>query len=82
MSAPLIDRQGIAARHGLHIRYVRETLTKLPDFPPPVLRLSQKLVRWNAYEVDRYLLSKGQQQSRRQSPGNTSIGASAGQCAR
>ena len=31
MSAPLIDRQQIAARHGLSYRYVRDTLTKRPD---------------------------------------------------
>lgn len=66
MSAPLIDRQGIAQRHGLPVRYVRDTLTKLPDFPSPVIRLSARMVRWNAYDVDRFLLSKGQPQSRRQ----------------
>ncbi len=70
MTAPLIDRQGIAARHSLPIRYVRDTLTKRPDFPQPVLRLSERLVRWNAFEVDKYLL-KGPRQSRRQSPGST-----------
>ena len=40
MSAPLIDRQQIAARHGLSYRYVRDTLTKRPDFPAPAQRLS------------------------------------------
>ena len=55
MSAPLIDRQGIAARHRLPFRYVRDTLTKRPDFPAPAQRLSQRLVRWNAYEVDKYI---------------------------
>ena len=46
MSAPLIDRQQIATRHGLSYRYVRDTLTKRPDFPAPAQRLSQRLVRW------------------------------------
>lgn len=55
MSAPLIDRAGIAARHALSYRYVRDTLTKRPDFPAPAQRLSQRLVRWNAYEVDKYI---------------------------
>ena len=36
MSAPLIDRQQIAARHGLSYRYVRDTLTKRPDFPAQI----------------------------------------------
>lgn len=55
MSAPLLDRQGIAQRHRLSYRYVRDTLTKRPDFPAPAQRLSQRLVRWNAYEVDRFM---------------------------
>ena len=56
MSAPLIDREGIAARHKLPYRYVRDTLTKKPDVPAPAVRLTRRLVRWNAYEVDKYLL--------------------------
>lgn len=55
MPAPLIDRQGIALRHKLSYRYVRDTLTKRPDFPPPAQRLSQRLIRWNAYEVDKFM---------------------------
>lgn len=55
MTAPLLDRQGIALRHHLSYRYVRDTLTKRHDFPAPAQRLSQRLVRWNAYEVDKFM---------------------------
>ena len=61
MSAPLIDRQQIAARHGLSYRYVRDTLTKRPDFPAPAQRLSQRLVRWNARDVERFMARTAQQ---------------------
>lgn len=61
MSAPLIDRQQIATRHGLSYRYVRDTLTKRPDFPAPAQRLSQRLIRWNCYEVDKYIARKAKQ---------------------
>ncbi len=61
MSAPLIDRQQIATRHGLSYRYVRDTLTKRPDFPAPAQRLSQRLVRWNARDVERFMARTAQQ---------------------
>lgn len=51
MSAPLIDRQQIATRHGLSYRYVRDTLTKRPDFPAPAQRLSQRRIR-NSSKID------------------------------
>lgn len=61
VSAPLIDRQQIATRHGLSYRYVRDTLTKRPDFPAPAQRLSQRLVRWNARDVERFMARTAQQ---------------------
>ena len=61
MSAPLVDRQQIATRHGLSYRYVRDTLTKRPDFPAPEQRLSQRLVRWNARDVERFMARTAQQ---------------------
>ena len=61
MSAPLVDRQQIATRHGLSYRYVRDTLTKRPDFPAPAQRLSQRLVRWNARDVERFMARTAQQ---------------------
>ncbi len=61
MSAPLIDRQQIATRHGLSYRYVRDTLTKRPDFPAPAQRLSQRLIRWNARDVERFMARTAQQ---------------------
>lgn len=41
-----IDTQGIATDLGIPRRYVTRVITKRPDFPPPVIRLSQKMVRW------------------------------------
>ena len=42
----LLDYDDLCQRYGLSRRYVRDTLTKRPDFPKPAVRLSQRLVRW------------------------------------
>ena len=55
MSAHL-DYTGIAQRYGLERTYVRDTLTKMPGFPQPAIRLSQRIVRWNALDVEKFLL--------------------------
>lgn len=50
----LLDYDGLAQRYGLTRRYVRDTLTKRPDFPAPAMRLSQKLVSWRVADTDKY----------------------------
>lgn len=53
-----LDYDGLSQRYGLTRRYVRDILTKRPDFPKPTMRLSQKLVRWSAAEADKYMLHR------------------------
>lgn len=42
----MYDLNQIAALTGLSKNYVRDKLTKRPDFPSQELRLSQKVKRW------------------------------------
>lgn len=46
-----IDRAGIAALLGYAPRYVRDNITKRPDFPAPVMRVSTHNVRWRESDV-------------------------------
>lgn len=59
----LLDYDGLAQRYGLSRRYVRDTLTKRPGFPAPAMRLSQRLVRWNVAETDKYLTKTSNRKS-------------------
>lgn len=44
----------IAELLGYSRTYVTDTITKRPDFPKPVQRLSQKNVFWNEVDVIRW----------------------------
>lgn len=46
-----IDTAGIAALLGVCRRHVTERLSKRPDFPPPIINISQKTRRWSRSEV-------------------------------
>ena len=52
--ALLLHYDGMAQRYGLTRRYVRDTLTKRPNFPAPAMRVSQKLVSWRVADTDKY----------------------------
>lgn len=54
MTMTLWDTAQIAAAFGLQRRTVTERLTKRPDFPKPVVRLSRKVVRWDAEAVKKW----------------------------
>lgn len=58
MSA-LLDYTDIANRYGFNRRYVRDTLTKRPCFPAPAFRISNKAVRWNVRDIDKYFAQTG-----------------------
>ena len=51
----LIDTADIAEMTGLTRDYVRDRVTKRPDFPAPVLKLSRKTVRWSREDIARWL---------------------------
>lgn len=53
--ADLIDTGGIAGLLGLTRAHVTDKLTKRPGFPPPVLRLSRKTVRWSRRAIERWI---------------------------
>lgn len=53
-----IGTDDIAQLTGLKRTYVTDKLVKQPDFPPPAIRLSQKIKRWDRVEVDRWLEQK------------------------
>lgn len=46
-----IDTAGIAALLGVCRRHVTERLSKRPDFPQPIINISQKTRRWSRSEV-------------------------------
>lgn len=46
-----IDTAGIAALLGVCRRHVTERLSKRPDFPRPIINISQKTRRWSRSEV-------------------------------
>jgi len=46
-----LKRSEIAALLGYSAKYVRDNLTKRPDFPKPVIRLSTQNVRWLESDV-------------------------------
>lgn len=51
----LIDLDDIAALIGLPRAYVRDTLIKRPEFPPPAIRLSQRIKKWNRATVREWM---------------------------
>jgi predicted DNA-binding transcriptional regulator AlpA len=50
-----IDRPGIAALTGYKLRYITDVVTKRPDFPRPVQKLSQRNVRWLLADIQRWV---------------------------
>lgn len=66
----LIDTAWIAQRIACRRDYVTDRLTKRPDFPLPVVNVSQKMRRWSRDEVERWLATAGRR-SAQPSPGNS-----------
>lgn len=64
-ASDLIGTGEIAAMIGLKQAYVRDRVTKRPDFPPPCLRLSQKTVRWSRRDVEEWIRAQTLQARRR-----------------
>ncbi|MES2958505.1 MAG: AlpA family phage regulatory protein [Pseudomonadota bacterium] len=64
MSLDLIDRKFIADATGLAQAYVTDRLTKRPDFPKPVLRLSRKVVKWARADFDKWFAAQGRRAAR------------------
>lgn len=51
----LITTADIAAALGSQRAYVTDRVVKRPDFPRPVLRLSQKTVKWARADFERWM---------------------------
>ncbi len=50
----MLDRKQIAEMLGIRPDTFRKRVETRPDFPKPVLRLSQKMVMWNDADVARW----------------------------
>ena len=73
MSRPL-DTADIAELLGVSREYATDRVVKRPDFPPPVLRLTQRVVRWDEAAVRRWIEAQQVKASRQSPPprrGNT-----------
>lgn len=53
-----VDTAGIAALLGCTRAHVTDRLTKRPDFPKPIVNLSQKLRYWRLADVQAYAQGK------------------------
>jgi predicted DNA-binding transcriptional regulator AlpA len=51
----MIDRQQIAAMLGVSVDVLRRRVEPSAGFPKPALRLSQKTVRWDLVEVNKWI---------------------------
>lgn len=58
MRDELLNTKGIADLLGLARTYVTDNIVKRPDFPAPVLEISQKTRRWRKADVERYARPK------------------------
>jgi predicted DNA-binding transcriptional regulator AlpA len=54
----LIGVADIAAILGVRPRTARDKVVTLPDFPMPVVQLSQRMRRWSRTQIEEYLLSR------------------------
>jgi len=50
-----MTRADIAQATGYSAKYVRDNLTKRPDFPKPVIRLSTQNVRWLEDDIRKWM---------------------------
>ena len=53
-----VDTAGIAAMLGCTRHHVTARLTKRPDFPAPIINLSQKMRYWRTSDVLAYIQGK------------------------
>lgn len=54
----LIDTAWIAQRMACRRDYVTDRLTKRPDFPRPVINITQKMRRWSREDVEAWIARK------------------------
>jgi predicted DNA-binding transcriptional regulator AlpA len=60
----LMTLDDIAELVGLPRPYVRDTLVKQPEFPPPAIRLSQRIRKWQRAAVCSWLDRHAKAQAR------------------
>lgn len=60
----MYDLNQIAALTGLSKNYVRDKLTKRPDFPSPDIRLSQKIKWWKPETIKKWLKEQEKNQKK------------------
>jgi predicted DNA-binding transcriptional regulator AlpA len=52
----LVDSEGISNMLGLSRAHVTGRLTKRPDFPQPIVNLSQRIRRWLRSDVESWVM--------------------------
>ena len=55
----LLNTEGIAMMLSLSRTHVVGRLTKRPDFPAPIINLSQRVRRWLRSDVESWVLNSG-----------------------
>lgn len=58
MNNDLIGTKEIAAMLGITQGWVRENINKRPDFPAPVINVSQRIRKWSRAEVIKWMTKK------------------------
>lgn len=66
MTTARVDTAGIATLLGCTRAHVTDRLTKRPDFPRPIVNVSQKLRYWRLADVQAYI--RGKPSSRKPNP--------------
>ena len=51
----MLDRKTIAKMINVKVPTFRKNIESTPDFPKPALRTSQKTVRWDPVDINRWL---------------------------
>jgi predicted DNA-binding transcriptional regulator AlpA len=60
----LVDTQDIAQFLGASRAHVTAKITKQPDFPAPVINLSQRMRKWAENDIKQWALKSGRNVSR------------------
>lgn len=51
----MMTLQQVAEKMNVPYPYLRDKISKQPDFPSPAINYSQKMRRWKRSDIDRYM---------------------------
>ena len=64
MAIQLITEQQIADKLSMDCKLFRRVIKTHPTFPRPTLCISQKTIRWDEADIDKWLAQKKQEMNR------------------